>query len=220
MGARERSIWSLLLFSGYLKAVSQYRRGDRTFCELQLPNREIRGFFLGAVNSILEEHLDSSTLRALFRALAAGEVPAIEKHLQTLVENMLSFHDVAGGGGASDKGKAPEVVVQSFVLGLLANLGDAYRIRSNIESCFGESGLGRADILMAPQSNGRHSGRPGIVMEFKRLEEGQSMERRLEAALQQIEDKHYGADISFEGVGEILKLAIVVDGKQLRVRRP
>ncbi|MBT8420788.1 MAG: ATP-binding protein, partial [Gammaproteobacteria bacterium] len=212
MDSQGKSVWSLLLFSGYLKAVGQYQRGSLTFYDLQLPNREIRVFFMGIINKILEEHLDSSTLRDLFRALVAGDVAAFEKHLQTLVMNLLSYHDTAmGGAGGKDGGKtrSPEVVYQSFVLGLLANLGHQYRIESNIES-----GLGRADILMIPKTNGRQ----GIVMEFKRLGKGETMERKLEAALKQIEEKNYGAKMQFQGIIDILKLAIVFDRKQLQIR--
>nr|VFK40127.1 MAG: PD-(D/E)XK nuclease superfamily protein [Candidatus Kentron sp. SD]VFK45447.1 MAG: PD-(D/E)XK nuclease superfamily protein [Candidatus Kentron sp. SD] len=117
---------------------------------------------------------------------------------------MLSYHDTAGG-----EGRAPEAVYQSFVLGLLANLGDRYRIRSNIES-----GLGRADILMSPvEAGGR-----GIVMEFKRLGENQSMDRQLTAAPSQIEEKRYPATLRAEGCRAVLALAIVFDGKRLEVR--
>ena len=198
------AIWSLLLFSGYLKPVGV--RGDSSEPDYQLaiPNREVSILYRRIIRHWLTRHLRSKYLNRLLDALVAGEVPEFAKHLQTLVLNMLSYHDTAGG-----KDKMPEAVYQSFVLGLLANLGDRYRIRSNIES-----GLGRADILMSPTEPGAR----GIVMEFKRLGEGEDMERELQAALDQIEEKQYPATLRAEGCGEVLELAIVFDGKELQVR--
>jgi len=198
------AVWSLLLLSGYLKSVGRHREGDdRDFHALALPNREVRVFFVKTVNAILAEYLEASALHAMLQALVAGDVAGFEKHLQTLVLGLLSFHDTAVG-----KGNAPEAVYQSFVLGLVANLGHEYRIRSNIES-----GLGRADILMFPKRGDRR----GIVMEFKRLKKGQKIEHQLEAALAQIEEKGYGAEMRAEGVRDILALAVVFTGKRLMV---
>ena len=198
------NIWSLLLFSGYLKPVGV--RGDSSEPDYQLavPNREVSILYRRIIRHWLTRHLRSKYLNRLLDALVAGEVPEFAKHLQTLVLNMLSYHDTAGG-----EGRAPEAVYQSFVLGLLANLGDKYRIRSNIES-----GLGRADILMSPTEPGER----GIVMEFKRLREGEEMEAQLQVALAQIEEKDYPATLRAEGCGEVLELAIVFDGKRLQVR--
>ena len=77
-----------------------------------------------------------------------------------------------------------------------------------------ESGLGRADILMSPVGSAKR----GIVMEFKRLGENESMEEQLQAALAQIEEKRYAATLRGEGCREVLELAIVFDGKRLEIR--
>ena len=198
------AIWSLLLFSGYLKPVGVLGDSSEPDYQLAIPNREVSILYRRIIRHWLTRHLRSKYLNRLLDALVAGEVPEFAKHLQTLVLNMLSYHDTAGG-----KDKMPEAVYQSFVLGLLANLGDRYRIRSNIES-----GLGRADILMSPTEPGAR----GIVMEFKWLGEGEAMEAELQAALDQIEEKQYPATLRAEGCGEVLELAIVFDGKELQVR--
>ena len=78
-----------------------------------------------------------------------------------------------------------------------------------------ESGLGRADILMSPVGSAKR----GIVMEFKRLGENESMEEQLQAALAQIEEKRYAATLRGEGCREVLELAIVFDGRRLEIRK-
>ena len=175
---------------------------------MAIPNREVSVLYRRIVRHWLTRHLRSKYLNRLLDALVAGNVPDFAEHLQTLVLGMLSYHDTAGG-----RDKMPEVVYQSFVLGLLANLGDRYRIRSNIES-----GLGRADVLMSPLGTGQQGRARGIVMEFKRLGENEEIEEQLQAALAQIEEKEYPATLRAEGCGEVLELAIVFDGKRLEVR--
>nr|VFK22014.1 MAG: PD-(D/E)XK nuclease superfamily protein [Candidatus Kentron sp. MB]VFK27623.1 MAG: PD-(D/E)XK nuclease superfamily protein [Candidatus Kentron sp. MB]VFK74363.1 MAG: PD-(D/E)XK nuclease superfamily protein [Candidatus Kentron sp. MB] len=208
------AIWSLFLFSGYLKPVDMRMDGLEPRYRLAIPNREVAVLYRRIVQHWLSRHISLKYLNALLDALVAGNVPEFARHLQTLVLNMLSFHDTASG-----KKKAPEAVYQSFVLGLLATLGDRYTIRSNIES-----GLGRADILMLPKEPG---GR-GIVMEFKRITEAGDMETQLTEALAQIQEKQYattlrdeGRDVEGSGAREgdnILALGIVFDGKRLEVR--
>nr|VFK22805.1 MAG: PD-(D/E)XK nuclease superfamily protein [Candidatus Kentron sp. LFY] len=202
------AIWSLLLFSGYLKPVGAKTRNRQVFHELVIPNLEVEIVYGRIIRHWLTRHISSKYLNRLLDALTNGDVPEFARHLQTLVLNMLSYHDTADG-----KGRAPEGVYQSFVLGLLANLGDQYRIRSNIES-----GLGRADILMSPVGLDKQGGAQGIVMEFKRLGEKESMEEQLTKALAQIEEKQYPATLRMEGCNKVLELAIVFDGKQLMIR--
>ena len=198
------AIWSLLLFSGYLKPVG-IREGEiEPTYQLAIPNREVSILYRRIIRHWLTRHIPAKYLNRLLHALTTADVPTFTRHLQTLVLNMLSFHDTAGG-----EKKTPEAVYQSFVLGLLANLGNQYRIRSNIES-----GLGRADILMSPIEPGER----GIVMEFKRLKENEQMEEQLTKALDQIEEKDYPATLRAEGCNEVLELAIVFDGKRLEVR--
>nr|VFJ64151.1 MAG: PD-(D/E)XK nuclease superfamily protein [Candidatus Kentron sp. FW] len=198
------AIWSLLLFSGYPKLVGVDESGMGPCYRLAIPNREVSVLYRRIIRDWITRHIPPKRLTLLLAALTDGDVPEFAHHLQTLVLDMLSYHDTADG-----KGKAPEAVYQSFVLGLLANLGDKYRIRSNIES-----GLGRADILMSPVETGGQ----GIVMEFNRLGENEQIEKQLAKALSQIEKKQYSTTLRAEGCGEVLKLAIVFDGKRLQVR--
>ena len=70
-----------------------------------------------------------------------------------------------------------------------------YRIRSNRES-----GFGRYDVMMIPrESSGKHL--PAIVMEFKihNSRKEQTLEETVQAALQQIVDKHYDAELFAQG---------------------
>ena len=201
----EDAVWSFLLFSGYLRASDPKTVGLDRIYELSIPNLEVKWLYTHVIRNWLKKHLSSSKLRALGQALVSGRVEQFAALLQELVLTMLSFHDTEKGAGLT-----PEAVYQAFVLGLLADLGHAYVIRSNREA-----GLGRADILMAPRDTSQH----GVIMEFKSWEEGRAAEEQLDSALAQIEEKRYAAELAAEGLEQILKLGIVFDGKELHVKQ-
>jgi hypothetical protein len=56
-------------------------------------------------------------------------------------------------------------------------------------------------------------------MEFKRLDVGEMPEQMLKQALNQLDERHYAADLQAAGVASILKLAIVFRGKELWVKQ-
>jgi len=202
---REDAIWPFLLFSGYLTASDPKRDGLDQTHDLSIPNLEVKWLYTHVIRSWLKKHLSSSKLQELCRSLISGQVPRFAALLQELVLGMMSYHDVASGGT-----RTPEAVYQAFVLGLLAQLGHLYTIRSNREA-----GTGRADIIMAPLDTSQQ----GVVLEFKSWEDGRSAEEQLEAALEQIEDRQYAAELAAQGVQQVLKLAVVFDGKTLHVKQ-
>ena len=201
----EDAVWPFLLFSGYLRGSNPRTLGVRKTYDLAVPNREVLSLYVNVISRWIGKHFPRSRLDGLFEALLAADVPRFQALLQQLVVSMLSYHDVAKGACRS-----PEAVYQAFVLGLLANLGHAYTIRSNREA-----GLGRADILMIPNDKAQ----TGIVMEFKTWDETQDATEQLEAALAQIEEKQYVAELAAQGAEQVLKLAILFDGKSLHVKQ-
>ncbi|VFN02642.1 MAG: Predicted AAA-ATPase, partial [Candidatus Kentron sp. G] len=84
------AIWSLLLFSGYLKPVGTRTRKLEVFHELAIPNLEVEVLYGRIIRHWLTRHIRSRYLDDMLDALVAGEVPEFAKHLQTLVLNMLS----------------------------------------------------------------------------------------------------------------------------------
>jgi hypothetical protein len=90
----------------------------------------------------------------------------------------------------------------AFILGLLVNLDDKYRIKSNTES-----GDGRANIMIIPEDRTKM----GVIIEFKvaRSKEEKIMAKIAREALDQIERMGYQDELKFNGIKEILQLAIV-----------
>jgi hypothetical protein len=189
------ALWSLLLAAGYVKPI--HLDGDDM--ELVIPNREVRHSW----GLLLARRMRSSmghSLDRLLRALLEGDGPTFEDGLRRVAAKVMSFHDTGGSH--------PERVWQAFVLGLLVYLEPEYEVRSNLEA-----GYGRADVLIRP----RQAGRPGVVMELKRLEEGEDVATAMEAAFQQIADKGYVLALA-EVAAPVRRVAAVFAGKKVHAQ--
>ena len=191
-------VWGLLLFSGYLKAVAVDRHGVVT---LAIPNREVKQ----AYEHLLQRWLHAASggsleVNSLLQAMLRGEVDAFESRLDTLVLQVLSSFDGR---------RTPEQVHHAFVLGMLVQLRSTHRVESNPES-----GHGRADVLVIP----RRVGRPGVVLEFKRLRPDETPETAMASALRQIETMRHTTRLEDAGANPVLRYGIVFDGKRVIVR--
>ena len=103
---------------------------------------------------------------------------------------MFSSFDV---GNKPSESLEPERFYHGFILGLIVDMEGQYRITSNRES-----GFGRYDVLMEPLQEQLDA----IVMEFKVQNPGKedSLERTVENALRQIEEKNYDAELLTRGI--------------------
>ncbi len=203
------AVWSLLLFSGYLKPVKRVQEGRHIQYELGIPNLEVSGFYYDTLSAWFEQRTGSEPLQKLLSALTQGDVQSFNIHLQELIKTVLSYYDVPTG-------KNPEAVYHGFMLGLLAHLEGLYTVTSNREA-----GLGRYDVMLMPNNVTEL----GVVMEFKAMEsqkmgdEGAGgersavVEKALAEALKQIRDRDYTAPFRAAGVTRVLEVAVLFCGK-------
>jgi hypothetical protein len=84
-----------------------------------------------------------------------------------------------------------------------------YIIHSDIES-----GYGRADLILEP----RNIEKIGYVFEFKVANSEEDLEKKLDDAIKQIEDKKYETLLSKKGIKHILGIALAFHGKNLKVK--
>lgn len=198
----EQNIWSLLVFSGYLKPVKMIQQRLRPLYELAIPNLEVYSFYEETLQNWIQRRIGSKRLQNLLHALIQTDFNTFSVLLKEMVLAILSYHDTAGD--------EPEKVYHAFVLGLLTHLMDSYVIRSNRES-----GYGRYDVLMIPHQKDAH----GFIFEFKKLNHSQekSQVEAMKNALNQIKKKQYATELRDLGVKSIWGIGVVVDKKQVWV---
>ncbi|WP_428266313.1 AAA family ATPase [Haliangium sp.] len=201
----ERALWSLLLLSGYLKAepcgVTDTGRPKH---RLSIPNQEVRLVYTETFRQWMQDRMrgHGGSLDALTSALLDGDAPGVERELQALAVDLVSYHDTGG--------TRPESFYQGFVIGLLAVMEETHLVRSNRES-----GTGRPDVMIRP----RQPGRPGVVLELKVARGGATaLDAALDAAAAQIAEHGYDAELRAAGAVPVHAFAVAFDGKVVRVR--
>ena len=209
----EDAVWSLMLASGYLKVVAAEplvgnRRKARKYT-LALTNLEIRFMF----EDMILRWFSPAKMETneFIRALINGDIESMNAYMNKVTLKTISYFDT--GNIPSDE--EPERFFHGFVLGLMVDQTENYIINSNRES-----GFGRYDIMLEPieKTNDKY---PGIVIEFKVINprKENSLEETVEAALKQIEEKNYDAELIKRGVKEenIYHYGFAFKGKEVLI---
>ena len=210
----EDAVWSLMLASGYLKVVSSeelnlIRESDNEY-ELALTNREILFMFRKMILRWFSPAKHETN--EFIRALISSDIESMNEYMNDVALNTFSSFD---SGKKKSNRKAPENFYHGFVLGLMVDQTENYIITSNRES-----GYGRYDIMLEPidKTNEKY---PGIVIEFKVINprKENSLEETVAAALKQIEEKNYDAELIKRGVKEenIYHYGFAFKGKEVLI---
>ena len=192
----EEAVWSLMLASGYLKVESMEpldaMREYECKYELALTNREILFMFRKMILRWFSPAKRETN--EFIRALISGDIESMNAYMNKVTLKTISYFDT--GNTPSDE--EPERFFHGFVLGLIVDQTENYIINSNRES-----GYGRYDIMLEPIDKTNEK-LPGIVIEFKVINprKENSLEETVEAALKQIEEKNYDAELIKRGVKE------------------
>lgn len=195
------AFWSLLLFSGYLKAIDCQPEQEQWQCALLPPNYEVRLLYSGIVRHWFSAALGYSKYKSFLKSLTQGNVEEFTLRLQDCLQDTFSIFDVTG--------KHPEKFYHGFVLGLIVSLEATHDVQSNKES-----GYGRYDVMLIPKDRTQL----GIVMEFKTVREANmSLTQAAEQALQQITERGYAQTLRSKGISEILQLGLAFYHKQVAV---
>ena len=197
------AIWSLLLSSGYLKAISCELVDDKLSCVLLPPNYEVYLVYRTMVKDWLTDRIGYEQYSEFLKSLLDGNIIDFTKMLKKYMLETFSVFDIAE--------KNPEKFYHGFVLGLISSTMNTHIIKSNRES-----GYGRYDVLVIPKNIKPDS--VGLIMEFKIADDCDGdLKASAQKALQQIKDRNYEAEMHQAGVSKIIKVGLAFWEKQVEV---
>ena len=205
----KNAIWSLLLASGYVKVLEVEQRGIllEPWYHLKITNLETLGMFTGMFKGWFSA--SDCNYNAFVQALLQGNLKEMNVYMNDVA--LVTFSSFDTGRHPSGKTQ-PERFYHGFVLGLLAELRDRYVLKSNRES-----GYGRYDVMLIP----RDFAEQAYVLEFKvhDPEEEESLQETVQAALMQIQEKQYDAELSELHIksNQIHHYGFAFDGKKVLI---
>ena len=189
-------IWSFLLFTGYLKTISQRLDGVHIKHEMVIPNLEVLSIYKNKIMEWMDENIRVISRDDLFNAMLKGETETFEDILFDWLQRSISYYDTK------------ENFYHGFLLGLLSGF-DNYSVKSNRET-----GNGRSDIFVLENRRRKLA----IVIEIKVAIKFNDMDTRCDEALKQIEDKNYEAELKNDGYQKVMKYGVAFYDKSCKVK--
>ncbi|MCD7735512.1 MAG: ATP-binding protein [Lachnospiraceae bacterium] len=213
LDGNESAIWSLLLACGYLK-VLDYEEQDQyekvyagVFYELAITNFETRQMFERMVSGWFEPV--RTDYNDFIKALLLCDRRAMNRYMNRVALQTFSFFDT----GKQPSELEPERFYHGFVLGLIVDLRERYRVLSNRES-----GFGRYDVVLEPRNPLQD---PAFILEFKvhDPEREETLDQTVQDALGQIGKMRYTESLIDYGVPKerIYPLGFAFEGKTVLI---
>ena len=189
----EDNLWSVLLMTGYLTKADP--EADVDTVELVIPNNEIQNIFEETVVRYFKDSLalDRSKQKELMEALWNGDERTASERMTDILFDTISYHDYH------------ENYYHAFLTGIISGLG--YAVKSNQEN-----GLGRSDIDVREKRKKR-----GMLLEAKKSDKFEDMEKDALAGKQQIVEKEYLK--GFPGFESVICYGISFFQKKALVKR-
>ena len=188
-------IWSFLLFTGYLKQIEMRYQDGENYLKMVIPNQEVKMIYHRTIRQWFKENIQNTSRENLLKSLISGDVENVNQIIGRWLGETISFYD------------EKESYYHGFMSGLLSGFR-GYKLRSNRES-----GDGRPDLLLMERN-----GRTAVILEFKIVPEGRTLNGMADEAVRQIEEDHYEEELLHDGYQNIIKYGIAFNQKKCLVK--
>ena len=198
--------WSLMLAAGYVTLAEemQKRSSIKLFCQVRIPNMEIRATYEDLIMGWFEGQAKSTYYTNMTSYLCQGDVESFSKMLNRYLAEATSLRNVGPGGA--------ERFYSGFMAGLFITLQKDFAINSEVES-----GQGYADMLIIPRKE--HS-KMAIIFEYKVASSQETLASKVQEALEQIDQKAYITRVkAWSHIEEIVKVGVAFCGKEAVVEK-
>lgn len=208
------AIWSLLLATGYLRVLKtepndrdlEITSGVYERYRLAITNLEVKRMFQQMIKNWFQGSVEPY-YNEFINALLSDNVRKMNTFMNKVALNTFSTFDT---GTKPSKQAEPERFYHGFVLGMVVNLSDTYKVRSNRES-----GFGRYDVMLESYDKTKKA----FIFEFKVLdpdEDEVTLEDTIASAHRQMNEKQYEAELITQGFNpqRIRKYGFAFQGKE------
>ncbi len=179
---RSDDFWTLLLYTGYLTAVSSVTHGETTSCTARIPNLEIRSAFEKNIKDYYSSESQQNSSNAIVNAFFKGDCEEIRTLLEEKLTTYVSVRDLATKA-------TPENFYHGFLNGIFSVATQTLKdFKSNAEA-----GNGYADIIFTSPNN-----RDAVIIEIKSVAKNEEKLSATQNGLKQIEGKQYIRALSKE----------------------
>ncbi|WP_026650985.1 AAA family ATPase [Butyrivibrio proteoclasticus] len=197
IGQNSNKLFTMLLNTGYLTPDSDYEENGEEY-KLVIPNKEVSSVFKREILGRMTDNRSSEVENTLVDKLLSGDPAELEKALSDFILKYVSYFDAGTEG-----------FYHGMMLGILSMIFDTHKVCSNKES-----GLGRFDIALFPKK----ADGIGVILEFKKSDKEDALEKNADEALNQIIDNKYDTEFASERISNVKKYGISFCGKKICVR--
>ena len=164
---KKELLWSVMYQTGYLTLDRTSKSRQRGIVRLVIPNREIKEIFVEKIREWFSEKVAPGHQIGLYDEIWNCKAEELQHRIRDILYDTISCHDYH------------ENYYHALMVGLLLN--GEYDVRSNYEM-----GDGRSDIAIADPRRSR-----AVIIETKRSENYDELEKDCEEALKQIQSRKY-----------------------------
>ena len=190
------SIWSFLLFTGYLKQIDSELIGETVYSTMVIPNREILSIYKRTIQQWFEETVKKEKNPPLLQAVLDEDPQAVQNEINRWLRKCISFYDTK------------ENFYHGFLAGLLAG-SEIYQVKSNREN-----GDGRTDITVCEYQTREVA----MVIEVKIADTFRQLDAKCDEGLKQIREKRYSEELIDDCYQKVVRYGVAFYQKACKVK--